>query len=115
MPLFFAVGSSGSVGPTNGGKVWAFNNLPVTSTQVLGANPARATLIFHNPGANTIYVNPTADANGAPLAPTLSNLGGAFMLVSGGQLILSGEIQLPWAAFGSTTGCPLTIMESNIA
>ena len=112
---FFGVGASGSVGPTNGGKVWMYNNMSTIPETVISLNPARQTLTFHNPGTVTIWVAPLLQFNGTPLSPSTAALGGCFMLVSGGMLILTGECQGAWQAFSASgTGVPLTIMESNV-
>jgi len=114
MPLIAGIGSSQSVGPTSGGKV-----TPVTVTtsgaQVIGINPSRVTITFHNPGSQNLYVYQMNQANGQPLNPTLSALAGTFQIFPGAFFVVSGECQVAWgalAASGATN--PLTIMESNV-
>ena len=116
MPIFYNVGQSGSVGPTSGGKVWPINNLGQSGQQVVGPNPARTTLTFHNPGTvSNIYVYPVVAGDGTPMSPGVVTLGGTFVVWPGATVSLSGEIQTAWAAFAqSGGGNPLTVMESNL-
>jgi hypothetical protein len=115
MSLFNSTGASQTVGPASGGKVTPINNVTTTAAQVLGANPSRVSVTFHNPGSNTLYVGPTTNAFGAAFTPTLSALGGMVQLFGGALWTFTGECQTPFqalAAAGSTN--PLTIIESNI-
>jgi hypothetical protein len=107
------VGSPGTVGPANGGKLTAAN--PGTSgAQVLAANPARQSIIFHNPGPSNVYVYSLLNATGAVNAPTGSNPAGAFIVMPGGLLTVSGECQGAWGAFGASASNDLTILETNL-
>lgn len=116
MPIFATVGQPGTVGPASGGKVTPVNNLGTTMVQVIGGNPSRAAITFHNPGLNTLYVAPTLNAQGNAFTPTLASLGGTFEIVAGGLLTITGECQMPWQALVATgSNQPLTVMESNIA
>jgi hypothetical protein len=106
------VGSPGTVGPANGGKLTAAN--PGTSgAQVLAANPARQSIIFHNPGPGNVFVYPLLNATGAVNAPTNVNPAGAFIVMAGGLLTVSGECQGSWGAFSASGTGDLTIMETN--
>ena len=44
--IISGVGSPGSVGPTSGGKVYAFNNIATTPIVVAPASAARTKFIF---------------------------------------------------------------------
>jgi len=117
MPATFAVGSPGSASIANGGKVYPFNNIGnVTPVNVLANNGARASITFHNPGANDVLVYPTTQANGAANTPTIASPGGGYRVYgNGGQLTITGECQQAWAALHfTTTGQPLTVSESNV-
>lgn len=115
MPIWSGVGSSGSVGPTSGGKVTPINNIGTTGAQIIGGNPSRVTITFHNPGTNTVYVYPMTQASGAALAPTLTVLGGTFVVLAASLLTFTGEVQVAWGAFATAGAAnPLTVMESNI-
>jgi hypothetical protein len=111
--IFWGVGASGSVGATNGGKVSASN--PGTSgAQVLAANVARQSATFHNPGGTNVFVYPMLNATGAVNSPTAANPAGAFIVMPGGLLTVSGECQGAWGAFGASATNYLTTMESNL-
>jgi hypothetical protein len=124
MTIFAGVGSSGSVGPTSGGKIYAYNNVGTTAMVVAQANQNRQSITFHNPGTVDIVVfpqyvqgvttAPTTPANVA-LSPTTSALGGGFRVyANGGQLTISGECQGAWQALAvSSSNNPFTVMESN--
>lgn len=124
--MFIAgVGSPGSVGPTSGGKIYAYNNLGTSPQVVAQANQSRQSITFHNPGSNDVVVFPSQvqGLNTAPatptnqtLTPTVSALGGGFRVYgNGGQLTLSGECQGAWQALATTgSNNPLTVMETNV-
>ena len=113
------VGSPGTVSSASGSRVYAFNAITTSPQQVVGQNPARQTLTFHNPGVNDIFVAPTVVQNtgsDVALTPSPSALGGCFRVyANGGTLVVSGECQKPWQAFSaSATNNPLTVMDSSI-
>lgn len=124
--MFIAgVGSPGSVGPTSGGKIYAYNNLGTSPMVVAQANQSRQSITFHNPGTVDVVVFPSQvqGLNAAPatpsnqtLTPTVSALGGGFRVYgNGGQLTLSGECQGAWQALAvSSSNNPLTVMETNV-
>lgn len=117
--IIAAIGGSNTVGGAGGQRIYPFNNLTTTPQQVVGLNPQRQSITFHNPGAVDVFVAPTVvQTNGsdAALTPTTSALGGCFRVYgNGGTLTLTGEIQKPWQAFAlSGINNPLTIMDSNI-
>lgn len=120
MTIFSGVGAPATVGPASGGKVYAFNALDATTPQeVAPANPSRRGLTFHNPGDVDMFIFPQyVQTTGANVANTVttSALGGAFRVyANGGTLIISGECQGAWYALAaSSTGKPLTVMDSNI-
>ncbi len=106
------------VGPTSGGKVYAFNNVSTAPAQVAPANPQRNTITFHNPGAVDIWIAPAlAQTTGSSVAlvPSLAALGGCFRLYAdGGQQVFTGECQGAWQAFAASgTTNALTVVDSN--
>ena len=116
MPTAFDVAP---VGPTSGGKVYAYNNLSTTPEVVAPANQFRTQLTFHNPGTVDVFIAPMVQVNNGsqvPLVPTTSALGGCFRVyANGGQLTIRGECSGQWQAFSaSASGNPLTVMDSNI-
>ncbi len=119
MGIVSGPGASPSVGPTNGGKVYAFNNLGTAPAQVAAANQSRVSITFHNPGTVDIFIAPALVLSGGSsvaLVPSTSALGGCFRVyANGGQLTITGECQGAWQAFSaSASNNPLTVMESNI-
>jgi hypothetical protein len=88
--------------------------LSTSTSQIIGTNGQRLSIVFHNPGSVTAYVAPATTATGGPLTPSLAALAGTFQIVSGGTLVLSGEVQCAWQGFATSTGSSLSILESNI-
>lgn len=96
-------------------KFSGVNNIGMSGVQVIGQNSRRVGIRFHNPGTVTLYVY---SVNTTPI-PTLSALGGAFIIfpqnditIYGGNVGILHDMNSAWAAFaasGSTN--PLTIME----
>lgn len=123
--IIAGVGSSGSVGPTSGGKVYAFNNIGTSPIVVAPASPSRTTITFYNPGTVAIYIAPanvqalnsipTSIAN-QTLTPNVSALGGCWVINgNGGFMSLTGECQGAYQAFAySGTTNPLTVADSNV-
>jgi len=113
-------GASGSVGATNGGKVYTSNALDTTPVTIVPANPARQSITFHNPGTIDFFVAPLFKINSAgvqsALAPTTSALGGCWRVYgNGGEKTFTGECQGAWQAFSASgSGNPLTAMDSNV-
>jgi len=113
-PLAFASAS--------GGKVYAYNNVSESSsTVVAAANSQRQRIMFHNPGANDIFIAPAyVQTTGSNVALTPSNaaLGGCFRVYgNGGTLVIEGECQGAFQAFaltGAGSSNPLTVMDSNV-
>jgi hypothetical protein len=115
MSIISGVGSPGTVGSASGGKVTGLNNVGTVGASVIAANPARRKITFHNPGTNILYVYPLVNATGTANAPTLANPGGSFQVFSGGILIIDGECQGAWGAFGAAgTTNPITVMDTNV-
>lgn len=125
--LFAGVGSPGSVGPTSGGKVYAFNNLGTSPQVIAPANPQRTSITFDNPGTNDIIVFPVVvqAVNTAPSAPPGQNqtltpstaaLGGGYRIYgNGGNRTIAGECQGAWQALAiSGSNNPLTVTDSNV-
>lgn len=115
MPTAFDVAP---VGPTSGGKWYAYNNLTTTPEVVAPPNQFRISITFHNPGTVDIMVAPQYVVNGGSnttLNPTISALGGCYRVYgNGGSLTLTGECQGQWQAFSiSASGNPLTVIDSN--
>lgn len=119
MPIVSGVGASQSIGPTSGGKVYAYNNLSATPGTVAPANPYRTKITFHNPGAIDLFVAPAlvqTSGSSAALVPTTSALGGCFRVYgNGGSLTIEGECQGAWQAFSlSGSGNAITVVDSNV-
>ena len=113
------VGSPGTINIASGGRVYAFNNISTTPAQVLGANPSRQNVTFHNPGTVDIFIAPAVVINSGSdvtLTPSTGALGGCFRIyANGGSLTLTGEVQKAWQAFAATgTTNALTAVESNV-
>ncbi len=90
------------------------NNLGTTAIPVLAANTTRHGLIFHNPA--TTNVNIYAFQSTIATAPTLSAVGGAFVIVPGATLAFPSveyqNINTAFSAFAGTgTSNALTIVE----
>lgn len=122
--IIAGVGSPGSVGPTSGGKVYAFNNLGTAAQTVAPANVSRVSITFDNPGSVDIIVFPvnvqalnsvTTIANQA-LSPTTSALGGGYRIYgNGGTRQITGECQGAWQALAvSGSNNPFTVTDSNV-
>lgn len=119
-----SLGGSSVISSASGGKIHAYNAIgtivdPVNSI-VIGANPSRTQITFHNPGSQDIFIAPTTVINnsGAAIAllPSLANLGGCFrVFANGGTLVINGECQTAWFAFAASgSNNPLTVMDSNL-
>ena len=113
-PLAFASAS--------GGKVYAYNNIAEAGAiNVAPANQFRTKLMFHNPGANDIFVAPATVQNtgsSVTLTPSNAALGGCFRVYgNGGTLVIEGECQGAFQAFavtGAGSANPLTVMDTNV-
>jgi hypothetical protein len=125
MTIFAGVGAPGSVGPTSGGKVYAFNNIGTTPIVVAPASPSRTGIGFYNPGSVNIYIAPAnvqalnsvpASITNQALSPSNAALGGCWIVVSGGGFIqLSGECQGAYQAFSASgSNNPLTVADTNV-
>jgi len=123
--LVAQINSSSAIGPTSGGKLYAFNNISTTPSQICPASPQRASITFINPGSTVIFIAPTvaqainsipASISNVTLTPNTSALGGCFILPpNGGSLTLTGECQGTYQAFSASgTGNPLTVVDSNV-
>lgn len=117
--LTASVGSPGTVSAASGDRTYAYNNLTTTPQQVVGANPQRQSITFHNPGTEDVFVAPLyvqTTGSDVQLNPTTGALGGCWRVyANGGTLVLTGEVQKPYQAFAAAnTGNPLTVMDSNI-
>lgn len=133
MPIPASGVTSLPVGPTSGGKVYAFNNLGTTAQRVAPSNPARTQITFDNPGANDVVVFPlnvqaynsvptsigpptgSGSISNQQLNPTTSALGGGYLIYgNGGSRTFSGECQGQWQALAVTgSNNPLTVTDSN--
>ena len=123
------------VGPTSGGKVYAFNNLGTSPQVVAPQNISRIQITFDNPGSVDIIVfpcqvqalNPTwtlasSISNGntsitnVALVPTTLLLGGGYRIYgNGGTRTFTGECQGAWQALAiSGASNPLTVTDSNV-
>lgn len=132
MPSAFDVAP---VGPTSGGKVYAFNNLGTTPEVVAPQNPSRTAIRFDNNGTvdvivapsfvqalNPVWTNASTLQSGQPgtvtpadVALTLATTGiGYRVYANGGSITFTGECQKPWQAIAvSGSGNPLTVTDSN--
>ena len=119
------------VGPTNGGKTYAYNNISTSPEVVAPSNVNRGSITFHNPGTVNAVIFPAqvqalntapTSTNGQPnitnqtLTPTPSALGGGlYVYANGGQITLTGECTGIYQALSvSGSGNPLTVIESNV-
>lgn len=112
-------GQPGTMSIASGGQFLAFNNLTTTPGQVLGFDPARVSVTFHNPGTVDVFVAPGFIQNtgsDVALAPTVGALGGCFRVyANGGALTVTGECQKSWQAFAASGSAnPLTVQVNRI-
>jgi hypothetical protein len=119
MSIITGVGSPGTVSAASGGYVLSFNQIYSTPTQVLGFDPQRKKITFHNPGTNDIFIAPVYVQNtgsDVPLIPSAAALGGCFRVYgNGGTLVIEGECQKPWQAFCATgTTNALTVVPTHV-
>lgn len=120
MSILRGVGSSGSVGPTSGGKVYAFNTLDaVTPVLVAPANPSRVRIGFHVPGTVDVIVYPqfvqTSGSNAVNPATVAAKGGSYLVYANGGERLIEGECQGAWYALAvSASGNSLTVTDSNV-
>ena len=133
--MFIAgIGGSGAVGPTSGGKVYAFNNMGTSPQVVAPANSKRTMITFDNPGAVDIIVFPvnvqasnpswtsasSLDSNTSisniALTPNTTTLGGGYRIyANGGTRTFTGECQGAWQGLSiSGSGNTLTVTDSNV-
>lgn len=132
MPSAFDVAP---VGPTSGGKVYAFNNLGTTPEVVAPANPSRTSIRFDNNGTIDVIVAPSFAQAINPswtsastlqtglagtvtltdVALTLTTSGvGYRVFANGGTVTFTGECQKPWQAVAvSASNNILTVTDSN--
>lgn len=115
MPSAFDVAP---VGPTSGGKWYAYNTLGTTPAVVAPPNQFRISITFHNPGTIDVFIAPQFVVNtggNVALSPTTSALGGCWrVFANGGSMTLSGECQGQWQAFSASgSGNSLTVIDSN--
>lgn len=104
-----------TVSSASGGKVTAVNNLGTAPLSVIGANPARQKITFHNPGTVNLYVFCRVDVNGNLQTCSLASLGGSYVIFPGAVFELTGECQRSYSAFAASgVNNPLTITESNL-
>jgi|SRR5712671_5310940 len=106
--------------------VIAVNTISTTPITVIGANPRRSRLTFHNPGLIAggvdVFVFPTTvlqntpGGGSIPLTPSTAALGGGFRLfATGGDRVIEGlAAKQAWQALSASgAGNPLTIMEES--
>lgn len=118
--IISAPGGAIAIGPTNGGKLLAYNALDaVTGQQVAPTNAFRQRITFHNPGAVDIIVYPQYKVNSGSNVTnsvTVAAPGGGFRIfANGGEKEFSGgEIQGAWYALAvsGSTGT-LSVLDSN--
>lgn len=124
MTIFTNPGAPGSVGPTSGGKVYAFNNIGTTPGVVAPANASRVQITFSNPGSVILYIAPsfvqalnsipTSPTNQA-LTPSVGTYGGCLQLAAGASITITGECQGAYQALAASgTTNPLTVVDTNV-
>lgn len=109
MSIISGVGSPSSVGPTSGGSFYGYQSLTGPFLmQVAPANPARRKITFHNPGVTAMFISQTTLQNTGsdvvydPSDIDTGGIGGSFLLdANGGTLVVTGECQKPWQAYGN--------------
>lgn len=121
-------GSPLAFSSASGGKVYGYNNIDEAAAKVVApANSSRQKIVFHNPGANDLFIAPVnvqnvlgtvpTNPSNVALAPTNALLGGCFRLYgNGGVLAIEGECTGAWQALaftGAGATNPLTVMDSN--
>ncbi len=112
-------GSPLAFSSASGGKVIQVTGLDTTPVPVVGVNPSRQKLTFHNPGTIDAYIAPSLQlhlGSSIPMVVGVGNLGGCFLVyANGGTLVIEGECQGAWQAFSASgSGNPLTVMDSNV-
>ncbi len=78
------------------------NNLGTSSIQVIGADPTRSALTFHNPGSATIIVCPSVNSVGSAMTASFTTRGGGFIIGPGETLPFSGICQTAWNAIANS-------------
>ena len=117
--IFTGVGSPGTIGGASGGTILAYNNISTSPIQVLGADPQRKKILFHNPGTVDIFVAQTTiqtTGSDVPFTPSPSALGGCYRVyANGGTLVVDAECQKAWQAFSASASAnPLTVVPSRV-
>jgi hypothetical protein len=107
------VGSPGTISTATGGKV-SGATVGTVGAQVIAGNPARQSIIFHNPGTTNVSVYPLLNATGGTNSPSSGNPAGSFQVLPGGLITITGECQGAWGAWGASATNYLTIMQSNL-
>jgi hypothetical protein len=97
-------------------RVYAINNLGASLIMVVPANPSRNSLTFHNPGQQNVAVFPQyvlVNGQNVLLTPSLSALGGGFVLQFAATLFIGGSsAKMQWNALAlAGSGNPLTASE----
>jgi hypothetical protein len=111
--ILWVVGSPGTASiSANGGLSSAI--VGVSGAQVVAANPARQRITFSNPGTTNMFVYPLLNATGGANSPSSGNPAGSFQLFPGNQIVIAGECQGAWGAFGASATNYLSILESNL-
>lgn len=99
-------------------NITAVNNLGPVPRIVIHANPSRTGITFHNPGMGAVLVFPEfvlIDGRNHRLTPTLTQLGGGFLLQYGATLFIGeSTAQQAWQGL-ALAGLvnPLTIQEQT--
>jgi hypothetical protein len=99
-------------------SITSVNNIGTAVIPLIGPNPGRDAINFHNPGSVDVIVFPTAVLNvvlPAVFTPSLSALGGGYRIyANGGDRTVSGNVACQaWQVVAiSGTNNSLTITES---
>lgn len=107
--LSSGVTASLGITTTNSPVAWTAS-IGVASAQIIAANTVdRVGIIIHNPGTVDLYVCPSTDSAGAPLA---AGGAGSILLSSGQSLPVSGLCSTAWnAVAASGVANPVTVLE----
>jgi hypothetical protein len=101
--------------PWASAHVTGVNSVGTSPVQIIPSNSWRRAIKFHNPGTVTVYCYPS-EVGGSP---SLSALGGCFVIFPGSEVTFygggsgaGGAVTGAWFAFAASGGGnPLTVME----
>jgi hypothetical protein len=96
-------------------RITPVNSVGTSPSQVIGNNSQRVAIKFHNPGTVNVYCY----SSQVTPAPSLSALGGTYVVypgadytIEGGNVITISAVNGPWFALSASGSAnPLTITE----